>query len=316
LKSLKEDKEFLKKGSKLKISRLCLGTAQLGMRYGINNESGKPEFEESKAIVDLAIKNKINAFDTAPVYGNSEKILGKCLEKQDKDKLVLISKLPAIDWNKENDEIIAYIRNTVKKTLKDLKIKCIPVYLFRKFDDMEKENRLALNELKAMKTEGLIGKIGVSIYTPEEAERALSIDDVEVIQVPFNLIDKRLLKNGFLKRAKKKGLLVFARSVFLQGLFFKKDIPDNLKAFAPYQKEINRICGDIDLSIEELALAYALSIGSIDSVVIGAETAGQLKINIETANKIKLPVETLKMIEDLGSAPENIINPSLWGKHG
>ena len=300
----------------MKLSKLCLGTAQLGMHYGINNASGKPDFEESRAIIALAIKNKINAFDTAPVYGNSEEILGKCLAKHDKDKLVLISKLPAVDWSKDLDDIIESVRDTVKKTLNDLNIKRIPVYLFHKYDDIEKNDSLIMNELRSLRAQGLIGKIGVSIYTPEEAERALSIDDIEAIQVQFNLIDKTLLKNGFLKRAKKKGLLVFARSVFLQGLFFKKDIPDNLKAFVPYQKEINRICGDIDLSIEELALAYALSIGYIDSVVIGAETAGQLKINIETAKKIKLTGETLKKIEKLGSAPESIINPSLWGKHG
>ena len=316
LKSLKEDKEFFKKRSKLKISRLCLGTAQLGMRYGINNESGKPDLEESKSIIDLAIKNRIDAFDTAPVYGNSEEVLGKCLEKHDKDKLVLISKLPAVNWSKDQDEILENVRETVKKTLNDLDIRRLPVYLFHKYDDIEKNGFLIMNELKSLRAKGLICKIGVSIYTPYEAERSLNIDDIEAIQVPFNLIDKRLLKNGFLKRAKKKGLLIFARSVFLQGLFFKKDIPDNLKAFVPYQKEINRICGDIDLSIEELALAYALSIGDIDSVVIGAETAGQLKINIETAKKIKLSGETLKKIEKLGSAPEIIINPSLWGKHG
>ncbi|MFH1709891.1 MAG: aldo/keto reductase, partial [bacterium] len=189
----------------MKSSRICLGTAQIGMRYGINNESGKPSLEESKAIIDLAIKNRINTFDTAPVYGNSEEILGKCLEKHDKDKLVLTSKLPTVDWSKARDGILESVRDTVKKTLKDLKIKHIPVYLFHNFNDIEKNNYLILNELKSLRTQRLIGRIGVSIYTPEEAERALSIDDIEAIQVPFNLIDKRLLKNGFLKRAKNKG---------------------------------------------------------------------------------------------------------------
>ena len=56
----------------MKLSKLCLGTAQLGMNYGINNETGKPDFSESEKIINTALKGEINLFDTAPEYGNSE----------------------------------------------------------------------------------------------------------------------------------------------------------------------------------------------------------------------------------------------------
>ncbi|MFH1710672.1 MAG: aldo/keto reductase, partial [bacterium] len=103
---------------------------------------------------------------------------------------------------------------------------------------------------------------------------------------------------------------------FLQGLFFKKDIPENLKKFRPYQKEIIKICGDEDISIEELALRYVLGIDEIDSVIVGAETAAQVKENINISRKPKLPEGLLEKIGKLGSAPETVINPSLWSKNG
>jgi len=293
-------------------SKLCLGTAQLGMHYGINNMIGKPSLEESRSIVSLAINNGITAFDTAPEYGDSEEILGKCLDGTSRGKLMLISKVPPTDWSKSKEDIIERVNNTLNKTLKDLGIKILPVYLFHRFNDIEKENSLILNELISIKQKGLIGKIGVSIYTPEEAERSLNIEGVEVIQVPFNLIDKRLLENGFLSRAMKKGITVLARSVFLQGLFFKKDIPDKLKVFKPYQKKIIDICAEEDMSMEELALRYVLGIAGINSVIIGAETTDQLQGNIKIARKPKLSSEIAGKIDKLGSAPESIINPGLW----
>jgi aryl-alcohol dehydrogenase-like predicted oxidoreductase len=60
----------------MKLSKLCLGTAQLGLDYGVNNLTGKPRFEESRAIIQTALESGITAFDTAPAYGDSEEILG------------------------------------------------------------------------------------------------------------------------------------------------------------------------------------------------------------------------------------------------
>ena len=297
----------------MELSKLCLGTAQLGMNYGIKNATGKPSFEESQKIVDTAIKGGINAFDTAPAYGNSEEVLGKCLVGHDRSKLTIISKVHPVDWSKSKDEILNNLDMSIKKTLSDLGLKRIPVYLFHRFADIEKSGGLVLNELRKYQAKGVIGKLGISIYDPAEAEAALNIEGMEVMQVPFNLIDKRLLANGFLKKAKQKGITILARSVFLQGLFFKKDIPAGLKEFIPYQKEIIRISGDNDLSEEELALRYVLGIDDIDCAIIGAEITEQLAENIRHSKLPKLPANILKDIEKLGTAPEKVINPSLWG---
>ena len=296
---------------KIKLSKLCLGTAQLGMKYGINNSSGKPSFNNAKKIIETALGNGINTFDTSPHYGDSEKIIGKCLDTK-KEGVIIISKLSPIDWAKNDEEILKKIDITLNASLENLRIEKIPIFLIHRFDDLKKGDGLVMNRLLKLKAGNIIGKIGVSIYTPAEAEESLENESIEIIQIPFNLIDKRLMVNGFLRRAKEKGVTILARSVFLQGLFFKKDIPYELRDFEKYQERLIEISNSSNIEIGELALRYVLSVSDIDSVLIGVENQAQLNENIDIYNKGKLGEDIIRKIDDIGNAPEKIINPSLW----
>ncbi|MBI4232248.1 aldo/keto reductase [Candidatus Peregrinibacteria bacterium] len=284
------------------------------MNYGINNSTGKPSFAAIKKIVQTALASGITCFDTAPEYGDTEKMLGQCLTNIDKQGLFFISKLPPMDWSLSQEEIIDRVSTSIRRTCTDLAIPCIPIYLFHRFQDLQKENGLLLHELKQMKTRGVINHIGVSIYTQQEAEIAISIPELEVIQFPFNLVDKRLLFNGMLTRATKKKKMLLARSVFLQGLFFKEDLPSHLLPFKPYQQLLRNIAEETHLSLEELALRYVLGIEEIHRILVGVETVKQLQEDVEIFKKGKLPQQVIDRINTLASPPENIINPSLWGK--
>jgi aryl-alcohol dehydrogenase-like predicted oxidoreductase len=292
-------------------SKICLGTVQLGMAYGINNRSGKPSFEESRAIIETALNSGIRTFDTAPAYGDSESILGECLGGA-RDGAVIVSKISAVDWSLDRDAIVGTIRRNLETSLVRLRIPAIPVYLFHRFPDVERQDRLALEEIRSLKKEGLIGKIGVSIYTPDEAEAALSIPELEAIQVPFHLLDKRLLANGFLGRTRERGVLVFSRSVFLQGLFFRESVPPNLQEFVPLQRELKEISLDAGMGLAELALRFVLSKDAIDSVLVGVERVGQLNENIRIWRKGELSEETLRRIVQLQNASDRVNNPTLW----
>ena len=283
----------------------------MGMAYGINNRSGKPSFKESRVIVETALASGINAFDTAPAYGDSESILGECLGES-RGRAVVVSKIAAVDWNLDPDSIVGKIRENLDTSLVRLRIPAIPVYLFHRFSDAERQNRLVLEEIRSLKKEGVIGKIGVSTYTPEEAEAALAIPGLEAIQVPFHLLDKRLLANGFLGRARKRRFFVFSRSVFLQGLFFRESIPPDLKSFEPLQRKLAEICRMTGIGMAELALRFALSVDAIDSVLVGVETTEQLGENVRIWRKGKLPDAIFRQITELGHAPDPVNNPILW----
>lgn len=193
----------------INISKITLGTAQLGMNYGIANINGKPNHTTSYEILKYAWENGINTFDTAPTYGNSEEIIGSFILSRIKnniENLVIITKLTAININKNLtfDYLYTYIKEQVIQSLKNLKIDKISIYLIHRATDIFIKNGLIIDCLNQLKKEGLINQIGVSIYNPNEAEEALKFKEVTVIQVPINIFDHRLINTGLLKKLQKK----------------------------------------------------------------------------------------------------------------
>lgn len=295
----------------MKISRLCLGTAQLGMDYGINNRTGRPGPEESRAIVRTAVAAGITAFDTAPAYGDSERVLGRCLAEWPGER-VIVSKVPPIDWTPGPEAAALAIRRGIESSLRNLGVPRLGICLFHRFEDLMAQDGAALAALDAISDEGLIGKIGCSIYTPGQAEACLRLSGCEVIQAPFNLADKRLLDVDLFRRAKAAGKFIFARSVYLQGLFFSRELPAGLDGFAPFREKLQALASAAGLDLAEIALRFALSIEGIDSVIVGVETAAQLEKNLDLAARGALPGTLTAEIKALGTASAPIIDPRQW----
>ena len=295
----------------MRLSRVCLGAAQLGMDYGINNLTGKPSLDESRSIVRAAVAKGITTFDTAPAYGDSEQVLGRCFGEFP-GEYVVVSKIPALDWRAGPAAVGLEVRKGVQATLRNLGTPRLGICLFHRFDDMYMQGRTALSALGALKEEGLVEKIGCSVYTPDEAESCLRLPACEVIQVPFNVADKRLLAFEFFKKARSAGRLVFVRSVYLQGLFFKRDLPAGLEDFEPFRAQLETLASTSRLSLAEMALRYVLSVEGIDSVIIGVETAAQLERNLNMVEQGELPEQLVTEINGLGTAPERVIDPRQW----
>jgi aryl-alcohol dehydrogenase-like predicted oxidoreductase len=283
------------------------------MSYGINNVAGKPSLDQCRAIVRLAMENGITSFDTAPAYGDSEKILGRCLSELGKEAVV-ISKLQRLDWRQGSEEVASQIREILKASLANLLMARLPICLFHQFRDMYAQERLGLQVMLSLKEAGWVEKIGAAIYTPEEAEACLRNPDCEVIQVPFNAADKRLLDIEFFRRAKASRKIVFVRSIFLQGLFFKRDLPAELQDFESFRQRIEALAENEGQSVAEFVFRYVLSFEEIDSVIIGVDTIAQLRQNVETVRQGGLPPPLVKAITDTGTAPEYIIDPRQWPK--
>lgn len=295
----------------MKISRICLGAAQLGMDYGVNNLTGKPGPEESRSIVRAAVGRGVTTFDTAPAYGDSEQVLGRCLADVP-GEYVVVSKVPALDWKRGPEAASAEVRKGVRTTLLNLNSPKLGICLFHRFEDMYLGGRAALRELASLKEEALVEKIGCSVYTPDEAESCLRLPACEVIQVPFNLADKRLLAIDFFRKAKAGGKTVFVRSVYLQGLFFKKELPAGLVDFGPFRAKLEALAAAEGLTVAEMALRYVLSVNGIDSVIIGVETQAQLEKNLDIVEQGRLPERLVAGINGLGSAAEPTIDPRQW----
>ena len=219
-----------------RLSKITLGTAQLGMHYGIANTVGKPSFNNSIELLKFAWKNGISSFDTSPTYGNSEEIIGSFISSHLKDvpeKPIIISKLPKIedDTNLSYESLFFQIKKQINESIDNLNVEKIPIYLIHHPADIFLKDGIVVECLSQLKSEGLIDNIGISVYNPNEVRTALDFKELNVIQVPINIFDNRLTKLGLLKELKNKKYTIFDRSIYLQGLFFKnpEQLPNNLE---------------------------------------------------------------------------------------
>ena len=73
--------------------KLVLGTTQFGLSYGINNKVGQVSNNEVVRILDYAYEKGLDVLDTAPVYGNSEKLIGDYFKKNQNKEFKIITKI-------------------------------------------------------------------------------------------------------------------------------------------------------------------------------------------------------------------------------
>ena len=256
------------------INKIILGTVQLGLSYGINNSSGKPSEKEAFDILDLAYARGIDWLDSADAYGDSIEVISR-YHKISNSRFKISNKFK----NVKKGELKYIVENSLKR----LDIPQFEVYSFHSFNDYL-NNRVILSDLIKLKSKELIKKTGISVYTNAELDRVIDDVNIDVIQLPYNILDNINLRGSLLERAKSQGKEIHIRSVFLQGLFFMEfnRFPENLSPLKPYIQKILDFCKTESLSMQTLALSYALYNKNIDNVLIGVENNTQLLKNIES----------------------------------
>jgi aryl-alcohol dehydrogenase-like predicted oxidoreductase len=253
--------------------KLALGTAQFGMNYGISNKNQPIAEEEAANILLLCKKFSLDTIDTASSYGDSEKILGACCLKDFK----VNTKLKLLPESCKNTFL--WVEQEIKKSLDNLKVDVLhAVYIHHPSDLIGPNGKDLYAALSSLKKEGLFLNLGVSIYSPDELSYLLESYNFDIIQAPFNLIDRRLLQSGWLNKLSDMNITVHSRSAFLQGLLLTpyaeleaKFLQWNL--FAEWRDWLD----DKNTNALEVALAYPLSIKEIDRVIIGVDSLNQLK---------------------------------------
>jgi len=292
-------------------SHLVLGTAQLGMRYGIANTTGQPNYEEAKCIIKMAWDNEIRQVDTAQDYGKSEMILGEVLQDLGiSNKVEVITKLkPSIDHIDERSVIKA-----VEKSIRTLKIQKIFGLLLHREGLIDLLDKGLEKIIEKMKKEGLIEIFGVSHYSPQIALKSLGKECVDIIQIPVNILDRRFEQAGVFKEAQKKRKKVYLRSIFLQGLLFLKsgDLPIKMTFALPVLDILDSLIKELGISRQQLALLYIREKYQGAHLIIGLETVNQLKQNLSAWN-MELSDGILEKVEKAFiNIDGRVINPTLW----
>ncbi len=283
--------------------KLILGTAQLGMKYGINNSSGQPSQEEADKILQTAWDNHIRFLDSAEAYGDAHKRIGNFHGKVN-FRFNIITKFFPKNFQ-EN------LQKKINQDLQELSVASLYAYLFHNLKDLEEFAKEKFTLWK-LKEKGLLQKIGVSLYTNEEVEYVLQkYPFVELIQIPFNILDNYNLRKEVLLKMKDKNIEVHTRSVYLQGVFFMNTLPPQLQGLSPYINTLKSLAEKYNLSLQEIALNYVLSQKLIDKVLIGVDNAEQLLENLQSVRKTEASI-TEEINKSIFVREKKLLNPANW----
>lgn len=285
-------------------SRLALGTVQFGMNYGVANACGKVNSSEAGLVLDFAKSQGVDTLDTAIAYGDSENVLGEIGVNEWK----VISKFPAA--NLDGTNIRMWVANAITESLGRLGIPMLNGILLHDSSQLSGEHGEVLyDSLQNLKTQGLVEKIGVSIYNPNELEQIIDRYNIDIVQAPFNVFDQRLEETGWLTRLNDLNIEVHTRSVFLQGLLLmdKASRPPKFQRWQEQWRTWHQWLNDNNTSALHACLSFVLSYSGIKRVVVGVDGLKQLEEIIASALK---PCHELP--KNFSCNDIDLINPSHW----
>lgn len=292
-------------------SKLVLGTAQLGMQYGIANRHGQPDIDVARGIVKTAWSGGVREFDTAQAYGTSETVLGSVFRELGiGDEARVVSKIASdVDPLQLNE-----LRASVERTLERLSIPRLHSLLLHEEEWLDLVDRGLGENLASLCAEGLVESFGVSVYAPEAAFRALGMEQMQSVQLPCNVFDRRFEDAGVFREAERVGKSLAIRSVFLQGLLLLDPnvVPSGIPEGDEHVSRFAQLADQHEISRLVLALSYVLSRYPNCRVLFGAETVEQVEENLSVCGR-GIPEQLLRELGDgFRNVPERVVNPSLW----
>jgi len=280
--------------------QIGLGTVQFGLDYGVSNATGQVSLDEAARILMFCQQNDIQLFDTAALYGQSERVLGQIGPLGDKNKIV--TKLPPC-----SDLSSAEIDSVFNQSLVNLKVSHVyGLMLHQGADLLSKRGRDIYNKLQDYKSNGLVSKIGVSVYTPEETWEIINKFEIDLIQLPVNVFDQRFVQSGVLQALKRLNVEVHARSTFLQGLLLMKpeDVPDY---FVPFKKHLEAYFNVRGSDPLIPAVQFVKNLQLIDYLIVGVTNQQELAQIVNAFNQ-----ECHLDFGPYSSVEDGLILPTNW----
>jgi aryl-alcohol dehydrogenase-like predicted oxidoreductase len=277
---------------------------QFGLDYGIANSAGQVTPDEVRTILTEARRLGLDTLDTAVGYGTSEQRLGEAGIAGWR----VVSKLPALP--DQCDDVEAWVRSTTQESLRRLNVDRLHgLLLHRPAQLLESGGQRLYAALVALKRTGIVGKIGVSVYGPEELDRIAGQFELDLVQAPMNVFDRRLLESGWMDRLRQRGVELHVRSVFLQGLLLMPphSRPAKFRKWQTLFSRWDEWVAQSRLTPLAACLRFILQFASIDRVVIGVDSARHL---VELAGASDGP--GVVPPEGVRSTDLDLLNPARW----
>ena len=290
------------------ISRISIGTANFTKSYGVMKLQAVPS-DEIKKISLIMTKFEIMKIDTALAYSvpPTESLEWEADFFRNRGVTTKFAIKNFKSSASESEIVDAFQSNLGRKNL--IKYKNVLVH---DFSDLQGQKAfLTLQVLNKLKSFGLTEGIGFSAYNSAEIDFALNLFRPDVIQVPLNIFDQRLINSGHINMIKNMGIRVQARSIFLQGLLLLKSgaIPTGFEFASNHFKKWWKFVESSSLNSLELCLSFISSLTEIDDYIIGVNDAVQL----EQILKAELSQNELNS-NRLAIADIDLLDPRRWSK--
>lgn len=290
---------------------MALGSAQWGLPYGIANHGGVPTPAEIQAMARAAARGGVDTIDTARAYGSAEAAIGAL----DGDWRVVTKLAPDVSGaDVDPAESRLRSRRSLAASREALGRDRLDAVLLHRDDHRELSGGAAWSVLLEERHAGRIGAIGCSVVDVANAPALLDDPDCEILQVPASLLDRRLARAGFFEQARIANREIFIRSVFLQGVAHLDPgaLPEHLRALEDVLDELDRAGRRAGAQRWELFLAWARDRCEGAAVIVGCETAGQVRENLAAWARDDL-TPVVEAVEDrLPDLPDAILDPWRW----
>jgi aryl-alcohol dehydrogenase-like predicted oxidoreductase len=291
--------------------KLCLGSAQWGLPYGIANKTGQPDLTAVGEILRLASNAGIESIDTAHAYGEAEFVTGHFADSF--PGFSIYTKTIPLRLPEISHDDVSRVRDAFSQSLERLRRNKVQALLVHHGSDLLAHGGDILwNLLEDLRKEGQVAQIGVSVYAPDELREIAKRYPLQIVQIPASIYDQRFLR-GILTPLRASGCEIHARSAFLQGLLLQDpaEFQPHFASIRDHHEKLLSYVRSAGHSAASAAIHFVLNQACLDRVVLGFEQANQLK---EILSLLENNKDRPLFLESFAIEREEIVNPSLWPK--
>jgi aryl-alcohol dehydrogenase-like predicted oxidoreductase len=213
--------------------------------------------------------------DTAQAYGDSEQVLGATMH----DAWRLVTKTLPLRSERVDASQLQAVGQAFGESLRRLGTNVVDTLLVHHARDLLVPGGESLYEwLAARKRDGVVQRIGASVYDGAEIAALLARFALDVVQLPASIADQRLVVDGSLARLRQAGVEIHVRSLFLQGVLLA---PDDFGARkfpeqAEWLRNFHVECDKRGLTPQQACLSFFKSREEFTVAVAGVSNAAEL----------------------------------------